>query len=106
MAVAILLAMISGTGCATVSERVAAAGAQKANASLVGQALAAQAELPEFPEACRHRETAGLLRGDTPDDVISKYDHALGRANDKLASCVRWYDETRHGRALAAKRAR
>lgn len=97
--------MISGTGCATVSERVAAAGAQKVDASLVGQALAAQADLPEYPETCRRREKAGLLRTDTPDDVISKYDHALGRANDKLAYCAGWYDETRHGRVLAITKA-
>ena len=95
--------MTCGTGCDTVSERLAKAGGMKADASLVGQALASQADWPDYPAACRRRETAGLVRSDTPDDAISKYDHALGRANDRAAWCARWYDETRHGRAMAVR---
>lgn len=95
--------MVFGGGCATDKGRIAAAGAAQADASLVGQAIRSQAELPEFPAECRVREKAGLLRQDSQDDAISKYDHALGRANDRLTWCANWYDETRHGRALAAK---
>lgn len=98
--------MLSATaflaGCETSSDLLAKAGAVKADASMVGQAIASQAVLPEYPMMCREREHAGIRRGESKDDVITRYDHALGRANDKLAFCAGWYDETRHGRALAA----
>lgn len=103
--VAILSATSCLTGCETSSNRIAQAGAEKADASMVGQAIASQASLPEFPALCRERERAGISKGESKDDVITRYDHALGRANDKLAYCAGWYDETRRGRALAARKA-
>lgn len=72
---------------------------------MVGQAIGSQANLPEYPTMCRQRELAGVRRGESKDDVITRYDHALGRANDKLASCAGWYDDIRHGRARAAGKA-
>ena len=103
-----LLAMVSATafltGCATSSSRIADAGAVKADASMVGQAIASQAALPDYPAPCRQTERAGIQRGESRDDVITRYDHALGRANSKLASCASWYDEIQHGRAAAAER--
>ena len=72
---------------------------------MVGQAIGSQTALPDYPEMCRQQERAGVRRGESKDDVITRYDHALGRANGKLAFCAGWYDEMRHGRALAVGKA-
>lgn len=72
---------------------------------MVGQAIASQAGLPDYPALCRQQEHAGIRRGESHEDVITRYDHALGRANGKLAYCAGWYDEIRHGRVLAARQA-
>ncbi|MDS1135166.1 hypothetical protein [Nitratireductor indicus] len=83
------------TGCATVEGRLNAAGATKAEASVVEHAIGTTNRLPALPEDCRKQERSGVVAGDRLDVALLKTDRALGRANARPTRCAAWYDQLR-----------
>lgn len=73
------------------------AAADAARADLVDQALAVEdrVDLPPQPAGCGEPERSGVRAGDRLDAALLKTDRALTRANDKGATCARWYDALR-----------
>ena len=84
-------------GCADGKSVINAAVADKARADLVDQALAVEdrIDLPPQPAGCGDPERSGVQAGDRLDAALLKTDRALTRANDKGATCARWYDALR-----------
>ena len=90
-------------GCAAPGDRIDKAGAIKADASLVGRALAqaraaTASDLPAHPEDCRKTETVRVRAGDRLDGVVVAYDRALTAANARIGHCADWYDALRRAR--------
>ncbi len=89
-------------GCATPADRLATAGASKADAALVDHALeaalAAKADLPSHPAECRKTERVAVKAGDRLDALVLRYDAALTTVNRRLTNCADWYDLMRRSR--------
>lgn len=97
-----LILMVSAflTGCETDRAAIRATEKAKAERDAVAQAVAIasqQVELPEQPEACRERITAGVNGKTRADVALVKFDAALGRSNDLREQCAGWYDNVRAG---------
>lgn len=98
-----MLTTLFAAGCATPADRLGKAGATKADARLVDQALeaaraSAKADLPPMPAECRRTERVEVKAGDRLDVVVVRYDAALTRVNGRIEHCGAWYDGQRRAR--------
>lgn len=91
-----MLTMVFLTGCTTAKSRIETAGRTKADASLVGQALAAGGVIPNLPVDCRRIERSGVTVGARLDVALVQTDQALGRANARVRRCAAWHDGVRN----------
>lgn len=86
------------SGCAgDPARRLAVAERQKAEAGLVGEALAA-GTLPDLPADCRRKDASGVAEGDRLDLALLKAERALARQNARTGRCAAFYDEVKAAR--------
>ena len=96
-----LLCAISASSCATDRERIAAAEAEKANVSIIDEAIsigATSEPIPPAPPQCSGPVRAGVSPDDRADVALVRQDAALTRANSTLAACAAFYEGVRNGR--------
>ena len=81
-------------GCATNNEQ-ARLGQALATADVIRLAEQELAKLPPIPADCKKLERSGVKAGDRLDVALLKTDQALGRSNNRVSRCAKWYEDVR-----------
>lgn len=74
------------SGCDRLNDRAAVAGER------IGT-IAASLSLPDYPENCTFKESAGIISGDRLDLALYASEAARQRQYQRALNCAAWYEQ-------------